>query len=121
MSLLLGDMLVRYRADVSDLTVKTAMATSEVEGFGGIAAKAGHLASTGLLLAGVAVVAIGALSTKMAADFQQSTNLLITSAGEIPANIDMIRKGLLQMSVDTATSTDQLVKGMFNVESAGYH
>jgi len=25
------------------------------------------------------------------------------------------------MSVDTATSTDQLVKGMFNIESAGYH
>src|SRR6266568_1220810 len=64
---------------------------------------------------------VGAASGKMAADFEQSTNLLITSAGEVPKNIDLIRSGLLKMSVDTATSTDQLVKGMFNIESASYH
>ena len=121
MSLLLGDMLVRYKADVSDLTVKTAMATGEVEGFSSAAKLAGLATAGAFLLAGAAVVGFGAISTKMAADFEQSTNLLITSAGETTQNIGMIRTGLLQMSVDTATSTSDLVKGMFNVESAGYH
>jgi TP901 family phage tail tape measure protein len=121
LSLLLGDMLVRYRADITDLTVKSAVAKSEVSSFGNSAKTVGGLVAGGLLVAGAAIIGIGALSTKMAADFQQSTNLLITSAGETTQNIGMIRTGLLQMSVDTATSTSDLVKGMFNVESASYH
>ncbi len=80
-----------------------------------------NLAAGGVLVAGAALVGIGAKSVEMAGAFEQSTNLLITSANEVPKNIDLIRSGLLKMSVDTATSTDQLVKGMFNVESAGYH
>lgn len=57
-------------------------------------------------------------SVTMAGDFQQSTNTLITSAGLSRTSIDAVRQGILQMSIDTATSTDQLVQGMFNVQSA---
>src|SRR6266568_3847950 len=79
------------------------------------------MAVGGLLVAGAAAIGFGVASGKMAADFEQSTNLLITSANEVPKNIDLIRSGLLKMSVDTATPIAELVKGMFNIESANYH
>lgn len=69
--------------------------------------------------AGAAVV--GVASVKMAADFQQSTNLLLTSAGESQKNIAMVRKGLLDLSVELGSSANDLAKGMYYVESAGYH
>src|SRR6266700_3647541 len=80
-----------------------------------------NLAAGGVLVAGAALVGIGAKSVEMAGQFESSTNLLITSANEVPKNIDLIRSGLLKMSVDTATPIAELVKGMFNVESANYH
>src|SRR6266702_1942743 len=80
-----------------------------------------NLAAGGVLVAGAALVGIGAKSVEMAGQFESSTNLLITSANEVPKNIDLIRSGLLKMSVDTATPIAELVKGMFNIESANYH
>src|SRR5260221_11210251 len=76
------------------------------------------LAVGGTVLAGAVLVGLGFESVKMAGDFQQSTNTLITSAGLSRGSIEAVRAGILKMSVDTATSTDQLVKGMFNIESA---
>src|SRR6266567_512226 len=100
-------------------------ASAQLVGVGEASDSAGtklkSLALGGAALAAGAVVGIGVESIKMASSFEQASNLLITSAGEVPANIDLIRSGLLKMSVDTATSTDQLVKGMFNIESASYH
>ncbi len=81
-------------------------------------AKLGMLAVGATVLAGAALVGLGVESVKMAGDFQQSTNTLITSAGLSRGSIEAVRAGILKMSVDTATSTDQLVKGMFNIESA---
>ena len=68
-----------------------------------------------------AVAAIGVASVKMAGDFQAGLTTLVTSAGESKSNLQMVGDGIKQMSVDTATSTQQLVSGMYMVESAGYH
>lgn len=75
----------------------------------------------GIAIAGAALIGIGAKSVDMAAKFQESTNMLVTSAGEIRSNLEMVRAGILQMSIDTATSTTELVSGMYMVESAGFH
>jgi TP901 family phage tail tape measure protein len=77
-------------------------------------------------MAGVvgALVGLGAMtveSVKSAGDFQESMTRLTTSAGELASNLPMVSSGILQMSTDTATSTDQLAKGMYFVESSGFH
>lgn len=87
---------------------------------GGAGGLAGGLATVGLA-AGAVAVAIGVESVKAAADFQSETERLVTSAGELQSNLDLVRQGILKMSVDTATSTEQLSAGMYYVESAGYH
>lgn len=117
----LGELTVRLGIDSSGLTGGLRTAASALSGFAGSAP--GLLGGVGLALAGTVAVAlgVGVASVKMAADWQQSMTLLVNSAGESQQNIKMVSDGLLQMAVDTGTSTDQLAKGMFNVESAGYH
>lgn len=70
-----------------------------------------------------AVVGIGAalgISVDKAAKFQTGLTVLSTGAGELKSNLDTAGQGILQISVDTATSTDQLLNGMFMIDSAGY-
>ena len=67
-------------------------------------------------------VAVGlGLAVKSAADFQQQTTKLVTSAGESAANLKMVQQGILSLSSATNTSTEQLASGMYMVESAGFH
>lgn len=74
--------------------------------------------STGIL--GAAAVA-GAYSLKMAADFQTATTTLVTGAGESAKNLDMVRKGLIALGGKVGETPMALVKGMYMIESAGYH
>lgn len=74
--------------------------------------------------AGAVAVAVGVIadkSVKAASDFQASMVRLVTSAGESKSAINDLSKGVLQLSVDTATSTEDLAKGLYFIESAGYH
>jgi TP901 family phage tail tape measure protein len=68
-----------------------------------------------------AVVATGVAVTKMAADYQTATTLLVTGAGESVGAIGMVRDGLLAMAPAVGIGPTALAKAMFLVESAGYH
>lgn len=89
-------------------------ATANARGLGGVMGKMAVV--SGAALAGIAVG-----SVKMAADFQSATTRLITSAGESEKNIDSVRKGMLDMASQVGYSATELAKGMYTVESAGYH
>lgn len=75
----------------------------------------------GIAIAGASIAAIGfgAESVKMAGNFQQGMSTLVTSAGESQANLKMVSDGVLQISQTTGTSTEQLAKGMYMIESSG--
>src|SRR5262249_38351530 len=81
---------------------------------------AGSLAMAGVAAGGIAV-ALGVTAVKAAGDFQAQTERLVTSAGEAQNQLEMVRQGVLQLSVDTATSTEQLANGLYYIESASYH
>jgi len=70
---------------------------------------------------GAAIVGVGATAVKMAGDFQSGMTTLVTGAGEAQSNIGMVSNGILQMAIDTGTTTKQLTDGMYMIESAGYH
>ncbi len=110
---------------VAQLAVKVAADTGGAEakmgGLSGMFGKLGGIASVGVLAAGTALLGIGVASVKMAGDFQSGMTSLVTGAGESASNLKMVSAGILQMAVDTGTSTDQLTAGMYMIESAGYH
>jgi hypothetical protein len=65
--------------------------------------------------------AVGVKSVEMAANYESSTNRLVTSAGESRKNIDMVRQGMLDMAGQVGTSATDLADAMYVVESAGQH
>ena len=81
------------------------------------------MASAGKFALGVGVAGVGvaAVLVKMAGDFQSLTTTIVTGAGESVANLGLIRQGLLDMAGVVGSSPDALAKGLYQIESAGYH
>jgi TP901 family phage tail tape measure protein len=67
----------------------------------------------------VPIVAIGAVSLKMASDFQKSMTLLQTAGGESAKNMTLVANGIKQTAVQTGTSLKALSDGMYIAEKAG--
>jgi TP901 family phage tail tape measure protein len=100
-------------------------AAAQLLGVGSAANGAGAslklLAVGAVAAAGIALVALGAASAKMAGDFEEDLKTLVTGAGEAESNLKMVHDGILKMAVDTGTSTKQLTDGLYMIESAGFH
>ncbi|WP_051943881.1 phage tail tape measure protein [Streptacidiphilus rugosus] len=75
------------------------------------------------VLLGVAAAAavIGAKSVEMGQEFEKGITTLATGAGESQANLKKVADGELAMATQTGTTTEALTKGMFMIESAGFH
>lgn len=58
---------------------------------------------------------------KSAGDYQQALVRLVTSAGETNQNLQIVGDGLLKMAGEVGFSAQDLAKGMYTVESAGFH
>lgn len=77
--------------------------------------------SPALLGVAAAAAAVGAKSIEMASRFESSMTTLQTGAGESAKNMHMVGDGILSMATQTGTSTQQLISGMYMIESAGFH
>lgn len=71
-------------------------------------------------LGAFAAVDIGYHMVKSAGEFQQSTNVLVTAAGESTKNLKLIRQGILNISSGTGTAWKEVTDGIYGVEKAGY-
>ena len=75
-------------------------------------------------LAAAALAGIGAVlidSTQKAANFQTQLTTLVTGAQESASNLASDGQAVLKMSTATATGTDQLVAGLYQINSASFH
>lgn len=63
----------------------------------------------------------GAKFVDMAGNFQQGMTRLKTGAGEVDSNMHMVSEGILKMAGQVGESTQDLLKGMYLIESAGFH
>lgn len=60
-------------------------------------------------------------SIKTAADFQTQIVRLNTSAGESKDNLKLVADGIDHIAISTGTTLEQLGKGAYTIESAGFH
>jgi hypothetical protein len=116
--------LVEMRAD-QETAVAAKVSADEVEVAEGRKVAAAEGASGTLKMVGWGAVAVAAVvagaSVKMAGDFEQSTERLVTSAGETNDNLDMVRRGILGMAGEVGYSAEDLSAAMYKVESGGRH
>lgn len=121
---LLPPVVVRLMGDMSQLAATTAAATRDVDNAGRRMRASGAAAFNGLakMGKGVSILAVGVAveSVKMAATFEQQTNLLVTAAGEHQANLGKVRDGILSISKETGTNWHALTEGMYQAEKAGF-
>ncbi|MDH6123858.1 MULTISPECIES: phage tail tape measure protein [unclassified Kitasatospora] len=92
----------------------------EAEG-GGSLSKFGAVSQAALIGIGAAAVGAAVKTTEMAANFQTAMTRVQTGAGESASNMKMVGDGVLSMAGQVGQSTEQLTKGLYMVESAGYH
>ena len=117
----LPPVVARLFADIRQYEGQMGRADGIMKGFGDTAMSTSakvNRAANYIIGAGVA---IGAVSIKMAADFQSATTRLVTDAGESVKNLDMIRKGILALAGPVGSTPKKLADGMYYIESAGYH
>ncbi|WBP87038.1 phage tail tape measure protein [Kitasatospora cathayae] len=100
--------------------VITGIKEVETEG-GGSLAKFGAVSKAALVGIGAAAIGAAVKTTEMAADFQTAMTRVQTGAGESASNMKMVGDGVLSMAGQVGQSTEQLTKGLYMVESAGYH
>jgi TP901 family phage tail tape measure protein len=108
----IGEILVRFGADVSGLMGGIRTATAGLSSFATAAVAAGAV------VAGLAVI-IGIVSVKSAADFQQGLNRLVTGAGDVTDNMGRMGQSILATSTATGVLTGQLLPAMYQIISAG--
>ncbi|AIG81248.1 Hypothetical protein AJAP_42385 (plasmid) [Amycolatopsis japonica] len=73
------------------------------------------------LAIGAVGVGAAAVTVKMAGDFEASTVRLVTSAGETADNLEMVRRGILDMAGSVGYSAEELSKAMYTIGSGGQH
>lgn len=115
----------RVQAATTDAAAVAATGGAAATGrWGAAAAGAGTAMKTAgkfAMGAGLAAAAVSYESIKAATSFQTLLTRLVTSAGESKSNLDVVRKGILDISSSVGVSADEVAKGMYTVESAGYH
>jgi TP901 family phage tail tape measure protein len=121
----MNDIIVRLIADAKQYFATLDKAEGSMGKFGASADAAGnkfkHLASTASTAVIGAGVAIGAASLKLGMDFETATTQLVTGAGESEAALEGVRKGILAMAGKVGQTPVELAKGLYMIESAGYH
>ena len=105
------DIIIRGKDEFSNVAKSTSSSMSGMQ----------KVATTVAAASTAALVGFGVASVKMAGDFQQQMIRIVTTAGESQKNLQSDMKGVLAISVATATSTEQLTSGLYTINSAGYH
>jgi TP901 family phage tail tape measure protein len=100
--------------EVASRTRKVAAAQDE-------AAEASSGWGSKLKLAALGVGIGMGVAVKGAANLQQETTKLVTSAGESAKNLGLVQRGILALSSSADTGSKELASGMYMVESAGFH
>lgn len=120
----LKDSAAEVSAELDGVKASSDEAAVSTDTVGAKAAESGGLfAGLGSKVAAVAVGlgAFGAISVKMAGNFDEMATQLVTGAGESEKNLNLVKQGMLSISAQTATSATEVASGMYLIESAGFH
>lgn len=69
----------------------------------------------------LAAVVLGAVSAKLAGDFEQQTNVLVTAAGEQQKNLGKVQTGIKSIAVQTGTAWQQVTDAEYTATKAGFN
>lgn len=116
----LPPVVAKLVADIGEFTASMGKAKTELTGFAAAnerMAAAGKVAMLGL---GLGAAAAGAESIKLAADFDQTMELIHTQAGAAQSEVEQLKDGVLALAPATGIGPEKLAEGLYHIESTGF-
>jgi len=108
----------------AEASVKTAEALSKWQNVGSVITEVGRgMRAVGVTMSAaisVPLAAAGAESIKFAGDFEAGMAKVVSLAGASAEEVKNLRGEILKLSGETAIAPEELAKGLFVVESAGF-
>src|SRR5260221_4484540 len=89
------------------------------DGLKGLLATVLELAGIITVVVAAVAIALGVVAVKVAANFQQGLNRLVTGAGDVTDNMNLMGQSILGVSIATGVLTDKLLPAMYQIISAG--
>jgi len=111
-----GAVIVRILADSSALTAGLSRASGQMAAFGSRMSRVGMGMSKYLTLP---IVAVGAVSIKMAADFETSMKLIQTQAGGSAKDVTKLSKSVLELATHAQHGPKELADSLYHLKSVG--
>jgi TP901 family phage tail tape measure protein len=111
-----GAVLVRIMADSSALTAGLNRASGRMAAFGQKMSKVGMGMTKYLTLP---LLAVGAVSIKMASDFEGSMRLIQTQAGGSAKDVEVLSKAVLQLAAKGQHGPKALADSLYHLKSVG--
>ncbi len=109
---------IPFGKTVSDIGSKLSSAESKASKFSSVISDVGKI-SLGVGAAAFAGIAVE--SIRMGTAFQAAMTQVETGAGELPQNMKKVSDGVLAMAGTVGQTPLALAKGLYTIESAGYH
>jgi TP901 family phage tail tape measure protein len=111
-----GSVVVRILADPSGLTAGLAKASGSMSAF----SRRMSVVGAGMTkFLSVPLIAVGAVSIKMASDFQKSMTLIQTQAGGSARDVKVLSASVLELARHAQHGPKQLADGLYHLKSVG--
>jgi len=107
-------------ADIGEFTAGFGAAKAELTGFEAAQTRMAAAGKVAMGALAIGVAAVGYESVKMAASFGQSMELIHTQAGASQAEVDGLKKKVLDLAPAVGMGPEKLAEGLYHVESAGF-
>jgi len=111
-----GSVLVRIMADSNALTAGLTRASGQMAAFGAKMSKVGMGMTKYLTLP---LLAVGAVSIKMASDFEGSMRLIQTQAGGSAKDVEVLSKAVLKLATQGQHGPKELADSLYHLKSVG--
>ncbi len=102
------------------LGIDTTAFSSGLQGITGMLSKLGGVGGVAMAAIGAAAVGGFAIATKSAMDFDNQMELLQTQAGASAEEVRNMKGAVLDLAGQVTQTPDELAKGLFHIESAGF-
>ena len=120
MGILLGDMVVRFTADITSLTAGAAAAKGEMGSFSSSAGAVGGVMAAGLALGVTAIVGVGVASAVAATEFQKNMLKVQAYAGLTKQQTTDMGNSIMDMGSKYGVGPTELAKAIYPIISSGY-
>lgn len=116
----LPPVIAEVLGEIGQYSAQMGKAKAEMTGLQGATTRLAAMGKVAMAGLGIAVAAVGYESVKLAADFDQTMELVHTQAGASQAEVEALKNKVLALAPAVGIGPAKLAEGLYHIESTGY-